>query len=53
MFEAEGGKVSVADGWRHGTVIDNGARWEPIDVGDAVTKLLAEAPAPTPVYGTQ
>ena len=51
VFEVEAGKVSVADGWRHGTVIDNGARWEPIDVGAAVTKLLADAPAPTPVYG--
>lgn len=53
VFEVEGGKVSVADGWHHGTVIDNGARWEPIDVGAAVTKLLADAPAPTPVYGAQ
>ena len=52
VFEVEGGKVSVADGWRHGTVIDNGARWEPIEVGAAVTKLLADTPAPTPVYGT-
>ena len=51
VFEVEGGKVSVADGWRHGTVIDKGARWEPIEVGAAVTELLAEAPAPTPVYG--
>ena len=51
VFEVEGGKVSVADGWRHGTVIDNGARWEPIEVGNAVQKLLADAPAPTPVYG--
>ena len=51
MFEVEGGKVSVADGWHRGRVIDNGARWEPIDVGAAVTTLLAEAPAPDPVYG--
>ncbi|MCU1369416.1 MAG: dehydrogenase [Ilumatobacteraceae bacterium] len=51
VFEVEAGKVSVADGWRHGTVIDNGARWEPIAVGEAVTELLAAAPAPTPVYG--
>ena len=51
VFEVEAGKVSVADGWRHGTVVDKGARWEPIEVGEAVTKLLAEAPAPTPVYG--
>ena len=51
VFEVEAGKVSVADGWRRGTVIDNGARWEPIAVGQAVTKLLADAPAPEPVYG--
>ncbi|HWJ63066.1 MAG TPA: SDR family oxidoreductase [Acidimicrobiales bacterium] len=53
VFEVEAGKVSVADGWRHGTVVDKGARWEPIEVGEAVTKLLAEAPAPTPVYGAR
>jgi NAD(P)-dependent dehydrogenase (short-subunit alcohol dehydrogenase family) len=51
VFEVEGGKVSVADGWRHGTVIDNRARWEPVAMGAAVTELLASAPAPTPVYG--
>jgi NAD(P)-dependent dehydrogenase (short-subunit alcohol dehydrogenase family) len=51
VFEVEAGKVSVADGWHHGRVIDKGARWEPIEVGQAVTELLAEAPAPTPVYG--
>lgn len=51
VFEVEGGKVSVADGWRHGRVIDHGSRWEPIEVGAAVTELLAEATAPTPVYG--
>jgi NAD(P)-dependent dehydrogenase (short-subunit alcohol dehydrogenase family) len=51
VFEVEGGKVSVADGWRHGPQIDNGARWDPADVGVAVRKLLADAPPPTPVYG--
>ncbi len=51
VFEVEGGKVSVADGWRHGPAIDNGARWEPADVGVAVRKLLAEAPPPVQVYG--
>jgi hypothetical protein len=53
VFEVEAGKVSVADGWRHGTVIDNGARWEPADVGVAVRKLLAEGEPPTPVYGAR
>ena len=51
VFEAEGGKVSVADGWQHGAVIDNGARWDPRDLGAAVRELLAAAPPPAPVYG--
>lgn len=51
MFEVEGGKIGIADGWQHGPVADKGARWEPTEVGDAVRKLLAEAPAPAPVYG--
>jgi hypothetical protein len=51
VFEAEGGKISVADGWQHGTVIDNGARWDPRDLGPAVRELLASGPAPAPVYG--
>jgi NAD(P)-dependent dehydrogenase (short-subunit alcohol dehydrogenase family) len=51
VFEVEGGKVSIADGWRHGQVIDNGARWEPADVGAAVRKLLVDVPDATPVYG--
>lgn len=51
VFEAEGGKVSVADGWQHGTVIDNGARWDPADLGAAVRELIAAGPDPAPVYG--
>jgi len=51
VFEVEGGKVSVADGWQHGAEIDKGRRWDPAEVGDAVRDLLAKAPAPTPVYG--
>lgn len=52
VFEVEGGKVSVADGWRTGTVRDKGARWKSAEVGEAVTALLADAPAPQKVYGT-
>jgi len=51
VFEVEGGKVAIADGWRHGAVIDNRARWEPAALGDAVRELLADAPDPDPVYG--
>ena len=52
VFEVEGGKISVADGWQHGAPIDKGDRWEPAEVGAAVRELLAKAPAPAPVYGT-
>jgi NAD(P)-dependent dehydrogenase (short-subunit alcohol dehydrogenase family) len=52
VFEVEGGKIGVADGWQHGPSVDKGARWDPADVGPAVRDLLAAAPAPAPVYGT-
>jgi NAD(P)-dependent dehydrogenase (short-subunit alcohol dehydrogenase family) len=52
VFEVEGGKVSVADGWQHGPVVDKGARWEPAELGPIVAELLDKAPAPAPVYGT-
>lgn len=51
VFEVEGGKVSVAQGWRHGPQRDKGARWEPAELGGVVRDLLAEGPAPEPVYG--
>ncbi len=51
VFEVEGGKVAVADGWQHGPAVDKGARWEPAELGPVVAKLLAEAPDPVPVYG--
>ena len=51
VFEVEGGKISVADGWQHGPSFDKGARWEPDEIGAVVGDLLAEAPSPAPVYG--
>ena len=51
VFELEGGVVSVADGWHHGPRRDKGDRWDPAELGPVVRDLLAEAPAPTPVYG--
>ncbi len=51
VFEVEGGIIGVADGWRSGPRVDKGDRWDPAEVGDAVAGLLAEAPAPSPVYG--
>jgi NAD(P)-dependent dehydrogenase (short-subunit alcohol dehydrogenase family) len=51
VFEVEGGRIGVADGWQHGPTVDKGERWAPAEVGDVVADLLAKAPAPNPVYG--
>ncbi|MGI5372473.1 SDR family oxidoreductase [Streptomyces iakyrus] len=53
VFEAEGGRITVMEGWRPGPTADKGARWSPAGAGEAVLKLLAEATAPEPVYGAQ
>ncbi len=50
-FEIEGGKISVADGWRAGPKVDAGARWDPEDVGGALRDLIAKAVPPQKVYG--
>jgi NAD(P)-dependent dehydrogenase (short-subunit alcohol dehydrogenase family) len=52
VFEVEGGRIGIADGWQHGPSVDKGVRWAPEEVGAAVRDLLAEAPVPGPVYGT-
>ncbi|GAA3564299.1 SDR family oxidoreductase [Amycolatopsis ultiminotia] len=51
VFEVEGGKVSLAQAWRHGPAVDKGDRWEAAELGPVLEKLLAEAPEPEPVYG--
>jgi len=52
VFEVQGGKISVGDGWRTGPEVDKGALWAPAEVGDAVAKILGEAVTPQKVYGT-
>jgi NAD(P)-dependent dehydrogenase (short-subunit alcohol dehydrogenase family) len=51
VFEVEGGRITVADGWRHGPSVDKGAQWEPAELGPVVGDLLARATPPEPVYG--
>jgi NAD(P)-dependent dehydrogenase (short-subunit alcohol dehydrogenase family) len=52
VFELEGGKIMLEDGWREGPFVDQQAKWNPADVGGAVDKLLAERAAPRKVWGT-
>jgi NAD(P)-dependent dehydrogenase (short-subunit alcohol dehydrogenase family) len=51
VFEVEGGKVSLAQAWRHGPAVDKGDRWDPAELGPVVAGLLERAPEPEPVYG--
>jgi NAD(P)-dependent dehydrogenase (short-subunit alcohol dehydrogenase family) len=51
VFEVDGGRVCLADGWRHGPARDKGARWEPGELGPVVAELLAAGENPEPVYG--
>ncbi|TDD90122.1 SDR family oxidoreductase [Actinomadura rubrisoli] len=51
IFEAEGGRICVMDAFRHGPSADKGARWDPSELGEVVTGLLAESAPPELVYG--
>jgi NAD(P)-dependent dehydrogenase (short-subunit alcohol dehydrogenase family) len=50
IFEIEGGRLSVADGWQHGKPVVRQSRWRPDELGPQVRSLLAAAPQPAPVY---
>lgn len=52
LFEVEGGKLSIADGWRRGPQLDKGGRWLPEEVGLAVAQLVQQAVPAQKVYGT-
>ncbi|MET7485687.1 SDR family oxidoreductase [Streptomyces sp. NPDC005538] len=51
VFEAEGGRITVMEGWRAGPSADKGARWSAGEAGETALKLLAEAGVPGAVYG--
>ncbi|MDD2221998.1 MAG: SDR family oxidoreductase [Pseudomonas sp.] len=52
VFESEGGKISIADGWRSTAGVDKGARWAPAEVGEAMQTLLGKEVPAQKVYGT-
>jgi NAD(P)-dependent dehydrogenase (short-subunit alcohol dehydrogenase family) len=52
VIEIDGPRLTVENGWAHGpSSVANGRR-DAAAVGPSLRKLLAEAPAPEPVYGT-
>ncbi|MBA1277580.1 SDR family oxidoreductase [Stutzerimonas stutzeri] len=52
VFEAEGGRISLADGWRTGVTREKNERWQPAEAGEAIAQILAEAPAAQKVWGS-
>lgn len=53
VIEIDGSQMCLEDGWRHGPKRDQGRRWEAAEVGPALREMMAEVPAPEPVYGSQ
>ena len=51
VVEIDGGQICLEQGWTHGPKRDLGRRWETTEVGPALRELIAEGPAPEPVYG--
>ncbi len=51
VFETEGGRITVMEGWRPGPSADRKRRWSPAEAGEQARKLLAEAGVPGAVYG--
>lgn len=52
VFELEGGKIILEQGWDLGPSVDKSARWNPADVGSAVDDLLSRRNPPRKVWGT-
>ncbi|MEU6667373.1 SDR family oxidoreductase [Streptomyces sp. NPDC046727] len=52
VFEAEGGRITVMEGWRPGPTTDKEERWTPAGAGEAARALLAAAEPPGRAYGT-
>ena len=52
VFESEGGRICICDGWRTTEGVDRNAAWAPAEIGEAMQELLAgEVPAQK-VWGT-
>lgn len=52
VFESQGGRISVCDGWRTGPQRDKGARWLPAEIGAVVDELMGQALPAQKVWGS-
>jgi NAD(P)-dependent dehydrogenase (short-subunit alcohol dehydrogenase family) len=44
VFNVAGGRISIAEGWHAGPVVDKGGRWDPAELGPVVLDLVSKAP---------
>jgi NAD(P)-dependent dehydrogenase (short-subunit alcohol dehydrogenase family) len=52
VFELEGGRITIEDGWDIGPTIEREARWAPAEIGPAVSELLSRRKPPRKVWGS-
>ena len=52
VFEAEGGRICICDGWRTTEGVDRGAVWAPAEIGAAMKELLRKEIPAQKVWGT-
>ncbi|WP_372749127.1 SDR family oxidoreductase [Litorivivens sp.] len=52
VFESEGGRICIADGWRTTDGVDKGAQWKPAEIGSAMEELLKKEVPAQKVWGT-
>jgi len=52
VFESEGGRICICDGWRTTDGVDRDAPWAPADIGAAMAELLGKEVSAQKVWGT-
>ena len=52
VFESEGGRICICDGWRTTDGVDRDVPWAPADIGEAMAELLGKELSAQKVWGT-
>ena len=52
VFESEGGRICICDGWRTTEGVDKGDRWLPSELGQVINKLVKDAKPAQKVWGS-
>lgn len=53
IFESQGGRISLCDGWRTGATFDKEAKLDVTEIGDILASLNAQAVPAQKVWGTK